>query len=268
MRSRRRLHAFTLVELLVVIAIIAVLISLLIGPIMRARRAALVLACPIATQAAGSSSVLVHPHGGAELAVAPPPKMGDTCGPEWSTNGTWIGYTAYIGTNGESRTAIVHAMTGKVRTFGYAYGPGNDGSFAGWADDDHFISVAISSSSSVPAFFIREATTGRVSETYESALARNYGERDMIFRRVPAATGAYYIATIPSVSFKEIGEVLLLRKDFSVRKLVYRSSQEAGVGPIASVDPLGEYAAWSALVWTADNSTERIAPEIAQNSQY
>ena len=55
MKRRRGIHSFTLVELLVVIAIIAILIALLIGPIMRARRERFASAC----QACASTSTSV-----------------------------------------------------------------------------------------------------------------------------------------------------------------------------------------------------------------
>jgi hypothetical protein len=230
MKRHRHISAFTLVELLVVIAIIMILIALLIGPVMRARRQALVLACPIATRAPGGSSVLMSPRGGAELSLAPAGSHagGAINGPDWSTNGTWIGYWSEITYN----HAIVHAMTGKTRFYGDA------SVFNGWADDDHFIcSTGAGSASSFKAnFFIREAATGRVTATYASALLPT----NIVIRRVPPSTDAYYITLIRHTA----GQVVLLRKDFTIKKIV---CVRAGNSDSASVDPMGEYAAWSGI---------------------
>ena len=71
-RRYRRRASFTLVEILVVIGIIAVLIALLFPVMAKARRKALVLACPIAFVSQGGAVYLTSPTGTAELLVSPP----------------------------------------------------------------------------------------------------------------------------------------------------------------------------------------------------
>jgi prepilin-type N-terminal cleavage/methylation domain-containing protein len=240
MVRHRKSGGFTLVELLVVIAIIAILIALLIGPIMRARRAALVLACPIATRAANNSAVLVHPHGSAELTVASRRLDEEPRGaPEWSTNGTWIGYTNNEGFRNPQFACIIHAMTGKERFYTDPY-YGKDCNFLGWADDDHFITLL--PVNDINGFALREAATGRVTQTYATVFFKS-GLNPQMVRRVPSSTGAYYI-TIYNTS-SNVPAVALLRKDFSIKKVLYISQDGDWIGGSAGVDPFGEYAAWT-----------------------
>src|SRR5688572_2170139 len=64
--------AFSLVEVLVVIAVIALLIALLFPALARARRAALVLACPVAYVGEDGALYLTNVSGTAELMVSRP----------------------------------------------------------------------------------------------------------------------------------------------------------------------------------------------------
>ena len=241
MRSRRRLHAFTLVELLVVIAIIAVLISLLIGPISRARRQALLLACPIAMQSSDYVPVIVHPRGSPELGIAPS-YSGYERGPMWSTRGTWIGYEAQYFNDA---VFIVRAATGK--TYVHANWKPYD-NIVGWADDDHFITadpVPPGANAQID-YVVREAVTGRMSEHFvvSNVSETSYGHTAEIVTRVPASSGAYYIAGLPVALVGGPTKIALLRRDFSIKKVI---QSDPGRDCRPRVDPFGEYVAWTTI---------------------
>src|SRR4051812_28437115 len=70
--NRARGRGFTLVELLVVLAIIAVLIAILMPVLHRARRAAIVLASPIAYRSQDKSIYLTDHTGGVDLQLFGP----------------------------------------------------------------------------------------------------------------------------------------------------------------------------------------------------
>ena len=246
MSGQRRFCGFTLVELLVVIAIIAILIALLIGPIMRARRAALVLACPIVFPAQKGAVVIVHPYGSAQLEVAPAlSHVSDEAGPEWSSNGTWIAYSTrkHLPAGDRQCTAIVHAASGRVRFYAGPTYSGTSSFFNGWADDDHFID------GTGDTLYIREAVSGQVTETVVPPWVAAGPHREIKnIARVPASTGAYYIAGVSTIDTSPL-MIVLLRKDLSIQKTIHIDNSEitvaasGWVGP--RVDPMGEYVAWT-----------------------
>src|SRR5881628_1867244 len=88
--------AFTLVELLVVLAIIALLIAILLPVLSRARRAALVLASPVAYTSAQGTVQLTDPNGVADVPIrgTANPESCPACHtpPVWSTSGQQIAF--------------------------------------------------------------------------------------------------------------------------------------------------------------------------------
>src|SRR6266446_5566676 len=97
MQRRVNIHrAFTLVELLVVLAIIAILIAILLPVLSRARRAALVLASPVAYSSAQGTVQLTDPNGVADVPIRGKGNV-ETCPachtpPVWSPSGQQIAF--------------------------------------------------------------------------------------------------------------------------------------------------------------------------------
>src|SRR5213593_1944224 len=132
---QRRLNnhrAFTLVELLVVLAIIAILIAILLPVLSRARRAALVLASPVAYTSAQGTVQLTDPNGVADVPIRGKGNV-ETCPachtpPVWSPSGQQIAFRSTLG------ISIVDPTPNLIRSF-----PENDRYFICWRDSDHLL---------------------------------------------------------------------------------------------------------------------------------
>src|SRR6266478_2214488 len=94
--SKARSKAFTMVELLVVIAIIAILLSILLPVINKARRKAIILACPIAYQSVQDNAIHVtDPTFSYDLKITPSYGQFDLYRPRrvaWSPSGRAMGF--------------------------------------------------------------------------------------------------------------------------------------------------------------------------------
>jgi prepilin-type N-terminal cleavage/methylation domain-containing protein len=228
--------AFTLVELLVVIAIIALLIAILLPVLSRARRAAMVLASPIAYSSAQGSIQLTDPNGVADVPIK---GIGDmqSCPachtpPVWSPSGQQIAFRSTTGISGTgSRISIVEPTPNRVRSFS----EGNRFLLC-WSDSDHLVENDRSN--------IYVATAGK-NIPQERVPNSNPTLLPVVLSPTPASAPHPYIGVTFSGNTQTIS---FFKKNFTPAARVHVLTNNGVNNQIdPRVDPTGEYIGWTQL---------------------
>jgi prepilin-type N-terminal cleavage/methylation domain-containing protein len=218
--------AFTLVELLVVIAIIAILIAILLPVLSRARRAALVLASPVAYTGAEGAVHLTDPNGVADVGIAGRANSAacPACHtpPTWSPLGQQIAYRSTLG------ITIADPAPNRVRSF-----PENDRYFLCWGDSEHLIendraNICVATAGKN---FLQERVTRRSTDMLPVILSPN----------PPGAPQPYIGITLAG----SVETIAFFKKNFSVAARIYSVNNGPENLKFPRVDVTGEYVAWT-----------------------
>jgi prepilin-type N-terminal cleavage/methylation domain-containing protein len=241
MSRNSRIHAFTLVELLVVIGVIGVLISILIPVLAKARRKALVLACPIVYYSdRGNAMHATDPQGKFNLDLTP--SLGQfherrPGRPVWAPSGQKLGYELSNWPVNQHPTpqfiCVMNPLAGQITNVKQL--PGNPRSyFRGWVDEDHFLEDAAG------YLYVREAASGRVMQ--------DLGQPKFISSGLvvcPRGLPEKWVTVVDR-------NVRYVRRDFSLGKMIWLARWwNDGMYPVLGdytpidIDPMGEWIAWS-----------------------
>jgi len=216
--------AFTLIELLVVIAIIAILIAILLPVLSRARRAALVLASPVAYTSAQGSVQLTDPNGVADVPITgrANSQMCPACHtpPVWSPSGQQLAFRSLQG------ISIAEPSPNRVRTF-----PEGDRFFICWGDSDHLVENDRS------GIYLTTAAKNVVIQR-----SGNPSKLPVILAPAPASAPQPYIGLTLSGSNTTIA---FFKKDFTIARRVSTFINAGNLPVVPRVDVTGEYIAWT-----------------------
>jgi prepilin-type N-terminal cleavage/methylation domain-containing protein len=235
-KTRQRRRGFTLIELLVVIGIIVILIAFLLPILVKVRRKALVLACPIAYAGKDSRLHLASPSG-ADLDIGYIDlSQGNSMAlnMDWSPSGQKLALWA-MDQNPFSQTFVFEPMANRVKKI-REHGMGPE--FRAWQDSSKYVVASASNR----AFDVRDAETGIADRTVTvtSTLVESF-----YLSRLPAAVNAFYVGAFNDQHGGSYS-IRLLRRDFApIRTVWTEATPEYMVWGPARADWTGTLVAWT-----------------------